>query len=81
MNKRVNSLRYMRAEENNDINNFKVIDITDYDEVYCNEDWFVIYNNNNYEQYIKSNDLRVEEEITEINCKKYIKTKKYPSKQ
>lgn len=76
INKKVNALRYMRAEENNDINNFKVIDITDYDEVYCNEDWFVIYNNNNYEQYIKSNDSRVKAEIPEINCKKYTKTKK-----
>ena len=81
MNKRVNALRYMRAEENNDINNFKVIDITDYDEVYCNEDWFIIYKNNNLEQYVNSNDSRVKAEMSEINCKKYTKTKKYPSKQ
>lgn len=80
MNNRVNALRYIRAEENNDIKNFKVIDITDYDEVYCNDDWFIIYNNNSYEQYIKSNDSRVNTEMPKINCKKYIKAKKYPSK-
>ena len=77
MNKIINALRYIKAEENNAIDKFKMIDITDYDEVYCNVDWFIIYDSENYEEYIKSNDSRAKEEM---KLNKRVKIKKYPSK-
>ena len=77
MNKIINALRYIKAEENNAIDKFKMIDITDYDEVYCNVDWFIIYDSENYEEYIKSNDSRAKEEM---KLNKRVKIKKYPVK-
>ncbi len=42
MNKKINALRYIIFEKNNDLDNFSMIDVSDYDEAYCDDDWFIL---------------------------------------
>lgn len=78
INKRINSLKYIKAEKNNEIDNFKVTGIINYDKVYCNEDWYVLVHfDGNIESFNNSYDIRSDFEIKNIlNNKNKIKVKK-----
>lgn len=67
----VNSLRYIKLEQENKINEFEIINIYDVNEIYCSSDWFYIeYNDGYIETFNNSNDLRSQKEIHEIEKNK-----------
>lgn len=73
INKRINSLRYIKFEQENNLDLFKNIEIKTLKEVYCNDDWyFIVYDDGTQEKYINSSDNRA---YTEMN--KLIKEKEY----
>lgn len=70
MNKKVNALRYIKAEQNNTLESFKVIDVKDLKEVYCNDDWYIInYTNEDIETFNNSLDERANTEINQLYLK------------
>ena len=70
MNKKVNALRYVKAERNNTLESYKVIDVEDLKEVYCNDDWYVIsYITGDIETFNNSSDERANNEISSISLK------------
>lgn len=77
MNKKINALRYMKFEEEGIVSSFEVIDITNLTEVYCNDDWYMITDQNEcVECYVHSCDLRCDDEmkfITSQDEKKLVK--------
>jgi len=71
MNKIVNALRYVKAEKNNTLDSYKVVDVEDLKEVYCNNDWYVItYDDGSTEQFNNSFDSRAELEQKSISKNK-----------
>ncbi len=74
MNKKINALRYVKAEKDNTLNAFKVIDVRDLKEVYCNDDWYIlVYVNGTIETFNNSLDKRANDEMNSISFKQ-IKT-------
>lgn len=70
MNRKVNALRYVKAEKDNTLESYKVIDVEDLKEVYCNDDWYVIsYTNGDIEIFNNSSDERANNEISSISLK------------
>lgn len=68
INKKVNALRYLKAEKNHEIEKFKMIDIANLIEVYCNDDWYlIVYNDYSIDEYCDSYDSRAREEINAIS--------------
>lgn len=65
----VNALNYLKYEESNMLSSYRSLDITTIDEIYCNDDWFIIRTNNNLEVYINSNDNRAIEELNTYKIK------------
>ena len=80
MNKKVNALRYVKAETENTLGSYKAIDVKDLKEGYCNNDWYVIsYQDGTIEHFNNSYDPRAEIEINELPLyknKQNIKIKK-----
>lgn len=71
MNKKVNALRYVKAEKDNTLDSYKAIDVEDLKEVYCNADWYVItYEDGNIESFNNSFDSRAELELKSCIKKK-----------
>ena len=67
MNKKVNALRYVKAEKDNTLDSYKAIDVEDLKEVYCNDDWYIItYEDGSTEQFNNSFDSRAELEQKSI---------------
>lgn len=63
----VDGLRYEKLKKENNINSFRTLDIDILDEVYCNNDWYIIkYKNNDIEIYNRGVDLRANNEILNI---------------
>ena len=70
INKKVNSLRYVKAEIDNALELFMIIDVKYLKEVYCNDDWYVIrYSNGDIETFNNSLDERANIEINSIPLK------------
>ena len=42
INKKINALRYIKAEKDNTLESYKIIDVEGLKEVYCNDDWYII---------------------------------------
>ncbi len=71
MNKKVNALRYIKAEKENTLDSYKIIDVEDLKEAYCNDDWFIItYEDGNIESFNNSFDSRAELELKSCIKKK-----------
>ena len=71
MNKKVNALRYIKAEQNNTINSYKKINVEDLKEVYCNNDWYIIiHKDGTIESFNHLLDSRAETEQKSIFNKK-----------
>ncbi len=74
LNNKLNSLRYMKYEEKGRISSFKIIDVEKLEEVYCNDDWYLItYKDGNIEKYINSKDIRINNELPKNKSKIYVK--------
>ena len=70
INKKVNALRYLKAEKNNNLESYKAIHLDDLMELYCNDDWYVIsYSDGNQEIFNNSLDERAVFEINSITLK------------
>lgn len=67
VNSIVNGLRYLKFELENDLSSFEIIDIKNYKEIYCNEDYYVLIDKKgNVEKYILSDEQCVLSEVKEI---------------
>lgn len=72
----VNSLRYIKYEQENKLEEFEMISIYDVREIYCNNDWYFIEYTDGYKEIFNySNDIRSQKEIEEKEKNKtlYIK--------
>lgn len=70
MNRKVNALRYVKAERDNTLGSCRAIDFEDLKEVYCNDDWYVIsYTNGDIETFNNSSDERANIEMSSISLK------------
>ena len=70
INQKINALRYIKSEKENTLTSYKVLDIEDLKEAYCNDDWYIItYENGETEIFNNSLDLRTESEINSITLK------------
>jgi len=77
MSQKINALRYLRAKQTNTIDSYDIQDVTDYQEVYCNDDWYFLVNKNGQtESFIYSQDNRVETELSLLNYQGKILVKK-----
>ena len=66
INKKINGLRYVKFDKENMLESYKVLDVLDLEEVYCNDDWYVIgYLNGDVEIFNNSLD-KVTPENAEI---------------
>ena len=64
INNKVNALRYVKAEKDNTLDLYKVIDVKTLKEVYCNDDWYAItYKDGTTEIFNCSFDSRAELEL------------------
>lgn len=67
INKIINSLLYIKCELEDKVGKFKYIDIRDYKEIYCNEDWFIlITKKGEVNKFIFSRDSRANEEFCNV---------------
>jgi len=70
MNQRINALRYVKLEEENHLELFSYLDVSDLKEAYCNEDWYyIVYQNGEVESYIHSFDPRAQIELSKTDTK------------
>ncbi len=70
INKKINALKYIKAEKDNKLDSFEIINIKDLKEVYCNDDWYIIIYKNGYiETFNNSYDERANNEISSISLK------------
>ena len=70
INKKINGLRYIKAEVNNELELYKPLNIEDLKEAYCNDDWYVIVYASDYvETFNSSLDKRANSEINSITLK------------
>ena len=70
INKKINALRYVKAERSNTLESYCVINIEDFKEIYCNDDWYILsYDNGFIEIFNNSNDDRANKEIEFITLK------------
>ena len=77
LNKKINGLRYVKAEKENMLSSYKVLDVLDLKEVYCNDDWYAIsYLNGNIEIFNNSLDERTDKEINNVSFKNVKQLKK-----
>jgi len=77
MNKIVNSLRYIKYEQEGEIDSFEPLYIEDLYDVYCNNDWYIIiYHDGTIEKFVKSSDPRAKLEMDTIKIKSFLKSKK-----
>ena len=61
---RVNALRYIKLENEETAEEFKILNLRRIKEVYCNDDWYIIINcDQSIESFIISQDLRAKEEF------------------
>jgi hypothetical protein len=67
--KKVNALRYIRLENEGNLQEFKSLKSNDILEIYCNDDWFIIISkNSSLDYFIFSKDYRAKEEFdTHLN--------------
>jgi len=64
INNKINCLRYIKHEEEQKIKNFKEIDIQSCQEIFGNDDWYIIFDKDgNMETYINSEDERAKLEM------------------
>lgn len=76
LSKKLNSLTYLKAKHNNQLESYELIDINDFQEIYCNDDWYyIIYKNGQTDEFIYSFDERANLEMKTIPCQSTI-TKK-----
>ena len=74
INKKINGLREIKYENENNFDKFKLISVKDFKEAYCNDDWYIIINKQGEKEcYIQSNDSRAEQEYCAVNEKYQIK--------
>lgn len=67
----INSLRYIKYELENKLDEYEIIYIFDIHEIFCNKDWYIIeYKDGYIEEFNLSNDIRSEREIEEIRKNK-----------
>lgn len=72
----VNSLRYIKLEQENELERYETINMYDVKEIYCNKDWFYIeYNDGYIEKFINSKDSRSQNELQEIEKNKTLSIK------
>ena len=80
INKKINALRYIKLEKENELDSFKMLDVEDLKEVYCNDDWYVItHEDGTIESFSNFFDNRAELELKSIlknKSKTLIKVKK-----
>ena len=77
LNKRINALRYVKAENDNALETFKILDVRNLKAVYCNDDWYVLsYANGDMETFNNSLDERAKEEMNSIHFKYELTLKK-----
>ena len=63
----INSLRYIKHEQENKLNKFEVVHAFDIHELFCNKDWYIIeYKDGYIEEFNISKDIRSITEIDEI---------------
>lgn len=63
----VNGLRYIKFEQESNVENFKLIDLDDYENVWCNDDWYIIIDyKGNVERFALMYDERAKNEIKSI---------------
>lgn len=67
MNKKINALREMKYEDEGKFEQFSLISVKKLKEAYCNDDWYIIVNDNEeIECYKNSNDYRANIEYQTI---------------
>ena len=67
----INSLRYIKHEQENKLNKFEVVHAFDIHELFCNKDWYIIeYKDGYIEEFNISKDIRSITEIEEIRKNK-----------
>lgn len=67
----INALRYRKYEQLEKLDDFEMIQIDEYSEAYCNNDWYVlIKNDGTIESYIYSYDKRGYKELETVNIEK-----------
>ena len=68
----INSLRYIKYELDDKIDCFELVDLNDYEYVWCNRDWYIaVDKKGDIEKYIHSNDDRAFEELDKT-CKEQL---------
>lgn len=73
LSKKLNSLTYLKAKKNNQLDSYELIDINDFQEIYCNDDWYyIIYKNGQTDDFIYSFDERANLEMKSIPCQSSI---------
>ena len=67
----INSLRYIKYELENKIDEYEIIYIFDIHEIFCNNDWYIIeYKDGYIEEFNLSKDIKSEMEIKEVRKNK-----------
>lgn len=67
--KKLNYLKHLKAKKDNALDSYILQNITDYQEIYCNDDWYFIINKNGQtESYIYSYDHRANDELLSVTC-------------
>lgn len=76
INKIINALRYIKYEQENRLNEYKVIAVEETNEIYCNVDWYIIEFKDGYIETFKySFDHRSELEINNVEKNKKLSRK------
>jgi len=77
LTKKINALKYLQTKQNNDFALYTLQDVSDFQEVYCNDDWYLItYKNGQTESFIYSHDSRAETEMNLVTCQSHPLIKK-----
>lgn len=73
LSKKINSLTYLKSKHHNQLDSYELIDINDFQEIYCNDDWYyIIYKNGRTDDFIYSFDERANLEMKCIPCQSSI---------
>lgn len=76
LNKKLNSLRYIKSELEGNVSSFNPIDVQSLNDVYLNDDWYSIIDQNEIvEEYIYGQDKRIQNELPSDSKVLYIKRK------
>lgn len=77
LNKKLNSLRYIKSELEGNVSSFNLIDAKNLNEVYLNDDWYSIIDQNGIvEEYIYGQDERIQDELPSDSQVVYVKRMK-----